>query len=148
MASSLGVRESEDIICALSEGRGISPSVGICFINMSMGEVILSHICDNQFYVRTVHKLQVYEPSRILILATACPPYPKSTLYSLVEEHVVGPELVPVDRRYWSEAAGLEYIQNLAFKEDAEAVKVAIEGNFYATCSFAAVSLLLTPRCW
>ena len=60
----------------------------------------------------------------------------------------MGPELVPVDRRYWSEAAGLEYIQNLAFKEDAEAVKVAIEGNFYATCSFAAVSLLLTPRCW
>ncbi|CAI4216152.1 unnamed protein product [Parascedosporium putredinis] len=142
-AMSIGARESEEIICALSEGRGIPPTVGLCFVNLTTGEVTLSHICDNQFYVRTVHKLQVYEPSRILILATACPPYPKSTLYSLVEEHVIGPQLIPVDRRYWSEAAGLEHIRDLATKEDAEAVMVAVEGNYYTTCSFAAIMAYL-----
>lgn len=138
---SIGVRETEDdIFCAISEGRGVTPTVGICFIHTSTGEVVLSQISDNQFYVRTIHKLQMHEPSRIIMLATSCPPYPPSTLYSLIDEHVPQSRLVPMDRKSWSEASGLELLQNLASKEDAESIKVAIEGNFYITCSLAAVS--------
>ena len=106
---------------------------------VTTGEVLMSQICDNQFYVKTIHKIRVHEPGRILVLATAYPPNPKSTLYSLIEEHVTGVPLVPYDRRFWSETAGLESVKELSFKEDAEAIKVAIEGNFYATSSFAAV---------
>ena len=141
---SIGVRDVEDdIFCAISEGRGVTPTVGICFIHTSTGEVVLSQISDNQFYVRTIHKLQMHEPSRIIMLATSCPPYPPSTLYSLIEEHVPQSPLVPMDRKSWSEASGLELLQNLASKEDAESIKVAIEGNFYITCSLAAVSVPL-----
>jgi DNA mismatch repair protein MSH4 len=45
-----------------------------------------------------------------------------------------------MDRKSWSETAGLEYLHNLASKEDSESIKVAIEGRFYITCSLAAVS--------
>ena len=139
---SIGVRDPEDdIICAISEGRGVTPTVGICFIHVSTGEIVLSQISDNQFYVRTIHKLQVHEPSRIIMLATSCPPYPPSTLHSLIDEHVPQSYLVPMDRRSWSEASGFEFLQRLASKEDAESIKVAIEGNFYITCSLAAVSV-------
>lgn len=140
---SIGVRDAEDdIICAISEGRGVTPTVGICFIHVSTGEVVLSQISDNQFYVRTIHKLQMHEPSRVVMLATSCPPYPPSTLYSLIDEHVPQSRLVPMDRKSWSEAAGLDLLQTIASKEDAESIKVAIEGNFYITCSLAAVSVL------
>lgn len=140
---SIGVRDAEDdIICAISEGRGVTPTVGICLIHVSTGEVVLSQISDNQFYVRTIHKLQMHEPSRVVMLATSCPPYPPSTLYSLIDEHVPQSRLVPMDRRSWSEVAGLDLLQTIASKEDAESIKVAIEGNFYITCSLAAVSLL------
>lgn len=137
--SSVGGGEGSQIICAVSEARGIAPSVGIAFINVSTGEAILSQICDNQSYVKTTQKLTVHEPSRILIVSTAYPPNPKSCLCSTIEEELPGVPVVPLNRKYWSETAGLEFVQALAFKEDAEAIKVAIEGNFYATCSFSAV---------
>ncbi|KUI66798.1 hypothetical protein VM1G_02290 [Cytospora mali] len=137
-ASSIGASEGNQIICAISEARGVSPSVGVSLINISTGEAVLSQICDNQSYVKTTHKLAVFEPSRILIVATACPPNPKSSLYATIEEELPGVPIVPLNRAYWSETAGLEFIQALAFREDVEAIKVAIEGNFYATCSFSA----------
>lgn len=141
-ASSIGASEGHQIICAVSEARGVAPSVGIALVNVSTGEAVLSQICDNQSYVKTTHKLTVFEPSRILIVSTACPPNQKSSLCATIEEELPGVPIVALDRRYWSETAGLEFIQALAFKEDVEAIKVAIEGNFYATCSFSAVGAI------
>lgn len=141
-ASSIGASEGNQVICAVSEARGVVPSVGVALINISTGEAVLSQICDNQSYVKTTHKLAVFEPSRILIVATACPPNPKSSLYATIEEELPGVPIVPLNRSYWSETAGLEFIQDLAFKEDVEATKVAIQGNYYATSSFSAVCLL------
>ncbi|ROV92998.1 hypothetical protein VMCG_09027 [Cytospora schulzeri] len=138
-ASSIGASEGNQIICAVSEARGVVPSVGVALINISTGEAVLSQICDNQSYVKTTHKLAVFEPSRILIVDTACPPNPKSSLYATIEEELPGVPIAALSRSYWSESAGLEFIQALAFKEDVEATKVAIEGNFYATSSFSAV---------
>jgi DNA mismatch repair protein MSH4 len=137
--STIGGGESQQIVCALSEGRGISPTVGLAFVNISTGEAVLSQICDNQFYVRTLNKLQVFEPTEILIVSTHGPPNPKSKMYLVIEENVPKAKITTVDRRYWSESVGLEYIQQLAFAEDVEAIKVAIGGNYFATCCFAAV---------
>lgn len=50
-------------------------------------------------------------------------------------------KITSLDRKYWSEMDGLNRIQTFAFRDDAEAAKVAIEGSFYATCSFAAVKV-------
>lgn len=138
-ASSIGVSEGHQVICAVSEARGVTPSVGLAFVNVSTGQAVLSQICDNQSYVKTTHKLAVFEPSRILIVSTACAPNPKSSLCSTIEEELPDVPIVPLSRKYWSEAAGLEYIENLAFKQDFQSVKVAIDGNFYAICSFSAV---------
>ncbi|OBT48598.1 hypothetical protein VE00_00760 [Pseudogymnoascus sp. WSF 3629] len=98
----------------------------------------MSQICDNQFYVRTVLKLQVFEPTEILLVSTSGPPNQKSKMYSLIEEGVIGSRIVCIDRKYWSEPAGMDFIQQLAFPEDVEAIKVATGGNFYATCCLAA----------
>ena len=63
-------------------------------------------------------------------------------MYSVVEENILGSRIVTVDRKYWSESAGLDYIQDLAFAEDIGAIKVAIGGSYFATCCFAAVSAI------
>ncbi|KAL7629513.1 MutS protein msh4 [Parahypoxylon ruwenzoriense] len=137
-ASSVWGSESHEIICAVTESRGVSPTVGLAFVNITTSEAVLSQICDSQFYVKTVHKIQMYEPSTILIVNTAFPPNPKSSLLSIIEEELSDTQIEALDRKYWSENTGLEFIQTLAFREDLEAIKVAIEGNFYATSSFAA----------
>ncbi|KAH8905275.1 hypothetical protein BR93DRAFT_946131 [Coniochaeta sp. PMI_546] len=137
-ASSIGGSENHEIICAVSEARGVTPSVGIVFVNVSTGEANLSQICDTQFYIRTLHQITVYNPSRILLVSTMFPPNPISTLYNMILETFPSAPLVPLDRKYWSEQMGLEYLQTLAFRGDIEAIKVAIEGNFYATCALSA----------
>lgn len=138
-SSYLGPSDAQNIICAVSEARGVSPSVGVAFVNASLGEVTLSQICDTQTYVKTVNKIQIMEPSRIIFMSTACPPIATSSLFTVVEENVPGGQLEALDRSVWSEKAGWEYIEKLAFDDDIESLKVATEGKNYATASFSAV---------
>ncbi|KAL9002987.1 MAG: hypothetical protein Q9188_004105 [Gyalolechia gomerana] len=135
-ASTLASREQQ-VICAISESRGISPVVGLAFVNLSTTEAVLCQISDNQTYTRTLHKLVVYEPTELLLMTTAA--QPKSKLYSVIELNIPYLRITVIDRKYWSETSGLEYIQQLAFKQDVEAIKVSVGGNFYATCCIAAV---------
>ena len=83
-ASTIARIEAQQVICAITESRGISPTVGLAFVNMDTGEAALCQLCDSQTYVKTVHKLRVYSPSEILIVATAASP--KSKLFSIVED--------------------------------------------------------------
>lgn len=107
---------------------------------------MLCQISDSQTYVRTIHKLMVFNPSFILMMSTAS--NPKSKLFSIIEESLVeiGSNLVCVDRRYWAETTGLENIQDLAFSEEVGALKVAVGGNYYAVCCFACVSFTLLGK--
>lgn len=135
----LGLNDSQSVVCAISEARGVTPSVGVAFVNVSHGEVVLSQICDNQSYVKTIHKIQMACPSRIIFMASACPPARPSTLHSLINDLVPEAQIEAFDRAAWSETAGLNYISTLAFVNDIEPIKVALGGKFYATSSFAAV---------
>lgn len=139
-SSILGPSEAQSIICAVSEARGVSPAVGIAFVDVSLGEVVLSQICDNQSYVKTIHAFHMFAPSKILFMSTACPPNKSSNLFSLVTDLVQESQVCAQDRSAWSESDGLEQIRNLAFKDDIEPLKVATQGKFYALSSFAAVS--------
>ena len=128
----------QQIICAISESRGLSPVVGLAFVNLSTTEAVLCQISDNQTYVQTVHKIAVFEPTEIIFMNTSA--QPPSKLYSIVcEEFTQRFRITSIDRKYWAETSGMEYIQRLAFKQDVEAIKVSMEGNYYATCCFAAV---------
>jgi DNA mismatch repair protein MSH4 len=146
-ASTIARVEAQHVVCAVAESRGISPTVGLAFVNLDTAEAVLCQICDSQTYIRTVHKLKVYGPSEILIVSTAASP--KSKLFSIVEENLdnIPSKLTLLDRRYWAEYTGLEYIQALAFKEDIEAIKISVAGNYYAVCCIAAVGRLPSFLC-
>ncbi|CAN9435400.1 unnamed protein product [Alternaria alternata] len=137
-ASTIARVEAQNVVCAIAKSRGISPTVGLAFVNLDTAEAVLCQICDSQTFVRTVHKLKVYGPSEILIVSTAASP--RSKLFSIIEENLedIGSKLTLLDRRYWAESTGYEYIQSLAFKEDVEAIKVSVTGNYYAVCCMAA----------
>lgn len=135
--STLGI-EQQEVICALSESRGISPTVGLAFINLDTCEVVLSQINDTQTYVRTIHKLTVLNPFRILITASSA--NPKSKLFAILEDSLdhIDCDVVLLDRNFWAENTGMEGIQRLSFAEDVESIKTAVHGNYYAICCFAA----------
>ena len=128
-----------EIICAVCESRGISPTVGLSLISTSTSEAILCQITDTQTYARTCHKIKVFAPTEILYMSTAA----DSKLVSILLENIVGQdsdvELTALDRRYWAENIGHEHIQHLALPEDLESLKVSLSGNYFALCCFSAV---------
>lgn len=130
----------QDIICAVIESRGVSPIVGIAFLNITSTEVILCQINDSQSYVRTIQKLQVYGPSVVLV-----PTYSNNAsfkLHSSIEEHLDGRRITEIDRKYFAEKEGTQLLQQFAFLEDLDALNVSIKGYFYAMCCFTAVMML------
>ena len=46
--------------------------------------------------------------------------------------------ITPLSRKYWDETKGEEYISQLSLKEDTEAIKVSVGGNYFALCCLAA----------
>lgn len=137
--SIIGGIEAQQIVCAVTESRGVAPTVGLAFVNLDTAESVLCQISDSQTYVRTVHKLQVYAPSILLVTNSAASP--ESKLLSIIKENLaeVDCQLEFIDRRYFAETTGLEYLEQLAFRDDIEAIKVAIGGNYFSVCCFAAV---------
>ena len=137
--STLGGFENQTIICAVSESRGVSPTVGLAFINLDTCEAVLCQISDSQTYVRTLQKIAIFAPSELLIVQSAA--RLQSKLYSIIEEALeeLDCRLTLLDRKYFAETAGFDYIRELAFKDDVEATQSAISGKFYAVCCFAAV---------
>ncbi|EFR03552.1 DNA mismatch repair protein mutS [Nannizzia gypsea CBS 118893] len=127
---------SQEIVCAISESRGISPAVGLAFVNLSTSEAVLSQICDSQTYARTIHKLAVFEPTEVLLMNTS--KEPSSKLYAAVGENLSHIRTVTVDRKYWSEQNCHDYVERLSFKEDTETIKMALEGSYFSACCFAA----------
>lgn len=125
----------QDIVCAVSESRGISTTVGLAFVNLATAEVVLCQMCDSPTYVKTVTKIGVFEPSEILFMNTA----PESKFRYIIQENLPDPIFTFLDRRYWSDKAGHEYLDRLAFPGEADSLKVTLGGNYFAACCFAAV---------
>ncbi|KAJ6087734.1 hypothetical protein N7467_006648 [Penicillium canescens] len=126
---------SQDLICAVSESRGVSSTVGLAFVNLATAEAVLCQICDSQTYVNTIIKIGVFEPSEILFMNTA----KESKLRYIIQENLPDPIFTFLDRRCWSEKTGHEYVDRLAFPEDVNSLKVTLGGNYFAACCFAAV---------
>ncbi|KAJ5644141.1 uncharacterized protein N7484_006648 [Penicillium longicatenatum] len=125
---------AQDIVCAVSESRGISSTVGLAFVNLATAEVVLCQICDSPTYVKTVTKISVFEPNEILFMSTVA----ESKLRFIIQESLPDPILTFLDRRYWSDKAGQEYLDRLAFSDEAGSLKVTLGGSYFAACCFAA----------
>ncbi|OQD83666.1 hypothetical protein PENANT_c015G03330 [Penicillium antarcticum] len=126
---------SQDLICAVSESRGVSSTIGLAFVNLATAEAVLCQICDSQTYVNTIIKIGVFEPSEILFMNTA----KESKFRYIIQENLPDPMFTFLDRRCWSEKTGHEYMDRLAFSEEVDSLKVTLGGNYFAACCFAAV---------
>ncbi|RLL94576.1 hypothetical protein CFD26_100587 [Aspergillus turcosus] len=107
---------SQDIVCAITE-------------------TVLCQICDSQTYAKTVTKIAVFEPTEILFMSSAR----ESKLFYIIQENIPDTTYTFLDRRYWSEKVGHEYVDRLAFPQDVETIKITLGGNYFASCCLAAV---------
>ncbi|KAL4929214.1 MutS family protein MSH4 [Aspergillus undulatus] len=125
----------QDIVCAISESRGVSSTIGLAFVNLSTAEAVLCQTCDSQTYAKTITKISVFEPTEILFMNTAR----ESKLCQSIQANIPDTTFTFLDRRYWAEKAGHEYVERLGFAEDVDSIKVILGGNYFAACCFTAV---------
>ncbi|POG68044.1 putative DNA mismatch repair protein MutS [Rhizophagus irregularis DAOM 181602=DAOM 197198] len=120
------------------EGRGVATEVGMCFIDLRTSECILSQIADSQTYVKTLHKLNLYNPVEIILSVTAIEPS-KSKLCKILEDNMPMASIIPIGRKYFNDAIGLNYIKQYSLEEDSASLILGITSKFYCLAATGAI---------
>jgi DNA mismatch repair protein MSH4 len=154
-AVSLGAGGSDKVVCAISEGRGSATVVGLCFLIVGTSECIICNIVDSQTYIRTLQKLDVFDPTEILMPIASCgigSTQPssgggagKSKLCMLIERYFPGAKLVPTNRKEYNASLGIECLTKWTAPEEVEGLSFELSSKYYTACA-AAAAIQYTQR--
>ncbi|XP_064310871.1 mutS protein homolog 4 isoform X7 [Phalacrocorax carbo] len=117
-SSTASAHSAASVIVAVVEGRGLARGeVGMASIDLKNPEMILSQFADNTTYAKVITKLKILTPLEIIMSNTACDAGNTSKLFSLITEHFKNVTFTTVQRKYFNETKGLEYIEQLCASE-------------------------------
>ncbi|RGB41068.1 muts protein 4, partial [Rhizophagus diaphanus] len=122
---------------------GVATEVGMCFIDLRTSECILSQIADSQTYVKTLHKLNLYNPAEIILSVTAIEPS-KSKLCKILEDNMPMASIIPIGRKYFNDAIGMCYDFYIlgnwySLEEDSASLILGITSKFYCLAATGAI---------
>ncbi|XP_021090588.2 mutS protein homolog 4 [Mesocricetus auratus] len=127
-------------IVAVVEGRGLARGeIGMASIDLKSPQVILSQFADSTTYAKVITKLKVLSPLEIIMSNTACVVGNSTKLFTLVTENFKNVNFTTVQRKYFNETKGLEYIEQLCIAEFSS-VLMEVQSRYY--CLAAAAALL------
>ncbi|GAV49934.1 hypothetical protein ZYGR_0S00670 [Zygosaccharomyces rouxii] len=109
----------ERVLCSIFElSRDIGTKVGICVIKYHTGEMILSDYMDSQIYIRTVHNIQVYQPTEILLPSSSLSPV-VSKLATIIKFNVdESVRITETSAKYFNSQDGLTAIDKYMIEND------------------------------
>ncbi|XP_064929349.1 mutS protein homolog 4 isoform X6 [Columba livia] len=117
-SSATSAHAAASVIAAVVEGRGLARGeVGMASIDLKNPEMILSQFADNTTYAKVITKLKILTPLEIIMSNTACDTGNTTKLFSLITEHFKNVTFTTVQRKYFNETKGLEYIEQLCASE-------------------------------
>ncbi|XP_025028977.1 mutS protein homolog 4-like, partial [Python bivittatus] len=117
-SSAVSTHSIASVIVAVIEGRGLARGeVGMASIDLRNPEVVLSQFADNTTYTKVITKLRILTPLEIIMSNTACDSGNATKLYSLIAENFKNVTFTTVQRKYFNETKGLEYIKQLCTPE-------------------------------
>ncbi|CCK71151.1 MutS family protein MSH4 KNAG_0G00950 [Huiozyma naganishii CBS 8797] len=139
-ATSRATAVQERILCTIFEStKDVNSTIGLCILNFSTGELILSEFIDSQIFIRTVHKIQIYEPTEILLPNTSfSPTYSKlATILKLNTPDSV--KISEVTSKYFNKQNGQDAISKYSIDEETKKVNLlhVLDKNF-ALCALSA----------
>ncbi|KAG8132557.1 hypothetical protein E2320_010399 [Naja naja] len=127
------------VIVAVIEGRGFARGeVGMASIDLKNPEVVLSQFADNTTYTKVITKLRILTPLEIIMSNTACDSGNATKLYTLIAENFKNVTFTTVQRKYFNETKGLEYIEQLCTPEFST-VLMEVQSKYYCLAAVAAL---------
>uniref|UniRef100_A0A6Q2ZI71 DNA mismatch repair proteins mutS family domain-containing protein n=1 Tax=Esox lucius TaxID=8010 RepID=A0A6Q2ZI71_ESOLU len=139
-SSSVTTATAASVIVAVVEGRGLARGeIGMASINLKCPEMVLSQFADTGTYAKVITKLHILVPLEILMPDTASEKGKGTKLYSLITENFQSVGFTAIQRKYFNERKGLEYIQQLCAPEYSTVI-MEVQVKYY--CLAAAAALL------
>uniref|UniRef100_A0A4W5JMF8 MutS homolog 4 n=1 Tax=Hucho hucho TaxID=62062 RepID=A0A4W5JMF8_9TELE len=128
------------VIVAVVEGRGLARGeIGMASINLKCPELVLYQFADTGTYAKVITKLHILVPLEILMPDTASEKGKGTKLYNLITENFQSVAFTAIQRKYFNERKGLEYIQQLCAPEYSTVI-MEVQAKYY--CLAAAAALL------
>ncbi|XP_031756733.1 mutS protein homolog 4 isoform X1 [Xenopus tropicalis] len=138
-SSTISAQSSASVIVAVVEGRGLARGeIGMASLDLKNPEVVLSQFADNTIYVKVITKLKILTPLEILMPNTACDSGTASKLFLLIAENFKDVSFTAVQRKYFNETKGLEYIERLCVSEFSS-VLMEVQSKYYCLAAVAAL---------
>ncbi|AEO53737.1 hypothetical protein MYCTH_2114650 [Thermothelomyces thermophilus ATCC 42464] len=111
--------DQDCVMCAVSESRS-SDMMGVAIINMTLGQVDLIRIINDNRYRRLAETLwrMPTQPQIFIVLK------------KVVDEH---------NKEYWNESEGLRLLDRFAWRTHVKAIRSDLEHNFYVSCALSAL---------
>ncbi|GFS64862.1 mutS protein homolog 4 [Trichonephila inaurata madagascariensis] len=126
-------------IVAIVEGRGIARGeIGMACIDIKNPVLLLSQFADTQAYLRLAVQLNVLKPFEVVMPNTSLEHGSKTKLLCRIRELFPEMTTVTVQRKYFNETKGLQYIQELCASEY-KTVEIEVSPKYYCLAACAAL---------
>uniref|UniRef100_A0A8P4KNV6 MutS homolog 4 n=1 Tax=Dicentrarchus labrax TaxID=13489 RepID=A0A8P4KNV6_DICLA len=138
--SSATTTSGASVIVAVVEGRGLARGeIGMASLNLKCPELVLSQFADTGTYAKVITKIHILVPLEILMPDTSSEKGKGTKLFNLITENFPGVAFTAIQRKYFNERKGLEYIQQLCAPEFGTVI-MEVQAKYY--CLAAAAALL------
>ncbi|XP_015421672.1 PREDICTED: mutS protein homolog 4 [Myotis davidii] len=107
-------------------------------IDLKSPQIILSQFADNTTYAKVITKLKILSPLEIIMSNTACVVGNSTKLFTLITENFKNVNFTTVQRKYFNETKGLEYIEQLCIAEFST-VLMEVQSKYYCLAAVAAL---------
>uniref|UniRef100_A0AAA9SGV3 MutS protein homolog 4 n=1 Tax=Bos taurus TaxID=9913 RepID=A0AAA9SGV3_BOVIN len=138
-SSSAVSAHSPSVIVAVVEGRGLARGeIGMASIDLKSPQIVLSQFADNTTYAKVITKLKILSPLEIIMSNTACVVGNSTKLFTLITENFKNVNFTTIQRKYFNETKGLEYIEQLCIAEF-NTVLMEVQSKYYCLAAVAAL---------
>ncbi|KAL5005729.1 hypothetical protein ScPMuIL_016887 [Solemya velum] len=130
---------NSSVIVAIVEGRGLAKGeVGMASLDLKSPILTLSQFSDTTTYVKTITKLQILQPLEIILPNTACENGTMTKLFKLLNDQYQHTNISTVQRKYFNETKGLQYVKQLCVAEY-NTVEMEVASRYYCLAAAAAL---------
>lgn len=140
-------RSPDRVLCCVFEvPKDIRTRVGLCVINYNTEELFLSDFIGSQIYTRTVHKIHIFQPTKILLSSTSLSPI-VSKLATIIKFSVSGSiKIHEMPLRNSNFQEGLGYLREYSINDDNSSSRIVVTTQKFYAVSESAAAISYTEK--
>ncbi|CAG7821651.1 unnamed protein product [Allacma fusca] len=139
LSSSSSVPPLKLVVVAIVEGRGQARGeVGMSCMGIGSANLILSEFSDDQNYTKMLSKLNILQPSKILMTSGACASSGQNRMFEQLKKEFNLVEVIPIQRKLFNGEKGFTKIRQLV-NEEFQSVPLIVAKKYYLLAAAAAL---------